>query len=113
MRRARGTETSQLQKANVEARTAEGNMFETNNRDSYNVVARAYGVLSTSLSEALADARNAVSPHGNLLVAGRMAELDELLAEFARRRTRIAVYGEVKAGKSTLINAISGADLSP
>ena len=48
-----------------------------------------------------------------LLPDGTLAGLDALLAEFARRRVRIALYGEVKAGKSTLLNAIAGAALSP
>lgn len=88
-------------------------MAQETGGETFNAALRAYGVLSTSLAEALADARRAVAPHANLLAAGRMAELDELLAEFARRRVRVAIYGEVKAGKSTLINALSGAELSP
>jgi len=88
-------------------------MAQETGRDTYDSALRAYGVLSTSLGEALAEAREAVAPHASLLANGRMAELDGLLAEFARRRVRIAIYGEVKAGKSTLINALSGAELSP
>lgn len=76
-------------------------------------VRRAYGVLATSLNEALLEARHALEPHAALLPKGRLGEFDGLLAEFARRRVKIAVYGEVKAGKSTLINALAGKELSP
>jgi tRNA U34 5-carboxymethylaminomethyl modifying GTPase MnmE/TrmE len=74
---------------------------------------RAYGVLATSLNEALVETRQALEPHAALLPKGRIGDLDGLLAEFARRRVRIAIYGEVKAGKSTLINALAGKELSP
>jgi hypothetical protein len=77
------------------------------------VITQRYGVLATGLNEALDAARGALEPHSLLLPDGRMGELDALLAEFARRRMRIAIYGEVKAGKSTLINAIAGTELSP
>lgn len=73
----------------------------------------AYGALATRLNQALARSRDALESHAGLLPRGRLSELDALLAEFARRRVRIAIYGEVKAGKSTLINAIAGAQLSP
>lgn len=76
-------------------------------------VRRAYGVLATSLNEALLEARHALEPHAALLPKGRLGEFDGLLAEFARRRVKIAVYGEVKAGKSTLINSLAGKELSP
>ncbi|MFN8643204.1 MAG: dynamin family protein [Candidatus Binatia bacterium] len=76
-------------------------------------VRRAYGVLATSLNEALLETRHALEPHAALLPKGRLGELDNLLTEFARRRVKIAVYGEVKAGKSTLINALAGKELSP
>ncbi len=76
-------------------------------------VRRAYGVFATSLNEALIEARQALEPHAALLPKGRIGELDALLAEFARRRVKIAIYGEVKAGKSTLINALAGKELSP
>jgi len=76
-------------------------------------IMRAYGVLATSLTETLGEARQALEPHTNLLPHGTLAELETVLDEFKRRRIRIAVYGEVKAGKSTLINAIGGAVLSP
>lgn len=76
-------------------------------------VRRAYGVFATSLNEALIEARQALEPHAALLPKGRIGELDALLGEFARRRVKIAIYGEVKAGKSTLINALAGTELSP
>ena len=71
-------------------------------QDDRETAKRVYGVLATSLNEALAETRQALEPHASLLPKGRLAELDALLAEFARRRVRIAIYGEVKAGKSTL-----------
>ncbi len=74
---------------------------------------RVYGVLATGLSEAVADARDSLAKHADLLADGRIGEFDELLAEFDRKRVRIALYGEVKAGKSTLINALAGRELSP
>ena len=76
-------------------------------------VARAFGALATRLNEAFGRARAALEPHTALLPQGTLDELDGFLAEFARRRVRIALYGEVKAGKSTLLNAIAGAALSP
>lgn len=76
-------------------------------------VARAYGILATSLNEAVNEARQALGAHVELVRSGLVVDLDTLLAEFARRRVRIAIYGEVKAGKSTLLNAIGGATLSP
>jgi hypothetical protein len=76
-------------------------------------IARAYGLLATSLNEAVGEARLALGAHGELVRSGLVDDLDTLLAEFARRRIRIAIYGEVKAGKSTLLNAIAGAILSP
>jgi hypothetical protein len=76
-------------------------------------ITRAYGVLATSLNESLEEARVALEPHRDLLWEGALADIDVVLAEFARRRIRVAVYGEVKAGKSTLINAIAGRELSP
>lgn len=75
--------------------------------------ARAYGVLATSFSEALSETRSALAPHAQLLDSSVLPHVVDLLGEFARKRVRIAVYGEVKAGKSTLVNAISGAVLSP
>jgi hypothetical protein len=73
----------------------------------------AVGLLATRLNEALGRARQALEPHAALLPDGTLTRLDTLLAEFARRRIRIALYGEVKAGKSTLLNAVAGAALSP
>src|SRR5208337_2458572 len=75
--------------------------------------ARAFGALATRLNEAFGRARAALEPHTALLPHGTLDELDGFLGEFARRRVRIALYGEVKAGKSTLLNAIAGAALSP
>jgi hypothetical protein len=69
--------------------------------------------LATAFNEALRAAREALEAHAGLLPEGRLADFDSLLAEFARRRVRIAIYGEVKAGKSTLLNALAGAELSP
>jgi hypothetical protein len=74
---------------------------------------RAYGLLATSLNEALVDMRQALESHAGLLPKGRINDVDALLDEFTRRRVRIALYGEVKAGKSTLLNAVAGAELSP
>src|SRR5512144_795622 len=85
----------------------------TRMQQSDDAVRRAYGVLATSLNEALIETRHALEPHAALLPKGRLGEFDGLLAEFARRRVKIAVYGEVKAGKSTLINALAGKELSP
>jgi hypothetical protein len=73
----------------------------------------AFGVLSTRLNDAVARACQVLDAHAGVLPAGTLADLDELRAEFERRRVRIAVYGEVKAGKSTLVNAIAGSLLSP
>jgi len=75
--------------------------------------AARYGVLATRLTDALNAARQALASHVAQLPEGAAAELEALIAEFARRRVRIALYGEVKAGKSTLLNAIAGAVLSP
>lgn len=72
-----------------------------------------YGALATRLARTLADARRTLATHANLLPRGRLEDFDELLRSFERRRVRIAIYGEVKAGKSTLLNAIAGKPLSP
>src|SRR5260221_7526583 len=74
---------------------------------------RVYGLLTTSLNEALVEMRQVFERHAALLPKARVADVDALLAELARRRIRIALYGEVKAGKSTLLNALAGAELSP
>lgn len=74
---------------------------------------RTFGALATRLNDALRQTREALMPHRPLLPPGTLEDVDTLLAEFARRRIRIALYGEVKAGKSTLIDAIAGAVLSP
>lgn len=78
-----------------------------------NEKSRTYGTLSTKLNEALSDTRGALTDHAGLLPEGRLRDLDNLLAEFAGRRIRTAFYGEVKAGKSTLVNAVAGGELSP
>jgi hypothetical protein len=74
---------------------------------------QAYGALATQLTAAVGRGRRGLEAHAAVLPAGTLANLDTLLAEFARKRLRIAIYGEVKAGKSTLLNAIAGAALSP
>jgi len=74
---------------------------------------QAYGALATRLTDALAQVRRALEPHVAHVPGATLAELDTLLTEFARRRIRIALYGEVKAGKSTLLNALAGGALSP
>ncbi len=81
--------------------------------DDRTVAAQAFGTLATRLNETIGRARQALAPHAGVLPEGTLADLDRLLAEFARRRVRIAIYGEVKAGKSTLLNAVAGAPLSP
>ena len=68
---------------------------------------------ATGLQEALGEARAALVDHAGLLPKGRLEDFDTLLEEFDQRRIRIALYGEVKAGKSTLINALAGSELSP
>jgi hypothetical protein len=75
--------------------------------------ARTFGVLATRLTDALGRARAAVEPHSAIVPDGTLTDCDALLTEFAQRRIHVAIYGEVKAGKSTLLNAIAGAALSP
>jgi molybdopterin-guanine dinucleotide biosynthesis protein len=86
---------------------------ETQRSDGHAAAMLAFGTLATQLNDALGRVRPALEPHAARLPDGTLAGLDVLLAEFARRRIRIALYGEVKAGKSTLLNAIAGAALSP
>lgn len=74
---------------------------------------RAYAVLATNLNEALEEARRVLTPEAAYVPHTTLATLDELIEEFRKRRVRIALFGEVKAGKSTLINAIAGSLLSP
>src|SRR5215470_16222938 len=90
-----------------------GRTMSDRNEISDEMTRRAYGLLATSLNEALIDMRQALESHATLLPKGRVADVDALLDEFTRRRVRIALYGEVKAGKSTLLNALAGAELSP
>jgi hypothetical protein len=92
-------------------------MFETGRRMQRDIQepeqAQGYGALATRLTQTLADARRALEVHANLLPHGRLADFDELLRDFEQRRVRVAIFGEVKAGKSTLLNAIAGKVLSP
>jgi hypothetical protein len=81
--------------------------------DDHAAAAHAFGALATRLNESLGQASNTLTQHTAVLPDGVLAELEALRAEFERRRVRIAVYGEVKAGKSTLVNALAGAVLSP
>jgi hypothetical protein len=81
--------------------------------DDATAAAHTFGALATRLHESLDRASQALAAHSGVLPDGTLADLDALRAEFARRRLRVAVYGEVKAGKSTLVNAIAGALLSP
>lgn len=74
---------------------------------------QAYGRLATRFHEALTTTRKALAAHAKLLPDGRLSRFDTLIGDFERRRVRIALYGEVKAGKSTLLNALAGAPLSP
>lgn len=74
---------------------------------------RACGVLATALREALLEARQIAAREVAFLPAGAVDELDHLLEQFERHRIRVALFGEVKAGKSTLLNAIAGKILSP
>ena len=82
-------------------------------RNPETATAHVFGTLATRLQEGIKGASHALEAHADVLAEGTLAELDALRAEFERRRVRIAVYGEVKAGKSTLVNAIAGAPLSP
>lgn len=77
------------------------------------LAARACGVLATALREALLEARHIAAREAEFLPAGAVDTVDHLLEQFERHRIRIALFGEVKAGKSTLINAIAGRVLSP
>jgi hypothetical protein len=88
-------------------------MEENGAQGNSNADPHTYGVLATRLTAALGTARAALAPHADHLPDDMLADLDGLLEEFARRRIRIAIYGEVKAGKSTLLNALAGAALSP
>ena len=89
-------------------------MSELNVQVNDDTARRVYGVLATSLNEVAASrcARRWTRTPG-CCPKGRIGDVDALLAEFANRRVRIALYGEVKAGKSTLLNALAGAELSP
>ncbi len=88
-------------------------MEDRSKLDSHQLEARAHGVLATAMAEALAETRAALAPHAHLLPGETLETLDGMIHDFESRRIRIALYGEIKAGKSTLINAIAGAGLSP
>lgn len=72
-----------------------------------------HAALASRFHAALEAARQALTAHAALLPSGRLGRFDALIADFERNRVRIAVYGEVKAGKSTLVNALAGRPLSP
>jgi ribosome biogenesis GTPase A len=74
---------------------------------------RAAATLRTRLDDALRQTIAALAGHAAHLPEGTLNGLDQLLAELARQRVHVAIYGEVKAGKSTLLNAIAGTVLSP
>lgn len=76
-------------------------------------IPRSSGALTTRLNSSLERARAALAPHAGLLPGGNLAKVEAMLVELAARRVRIALYGEVKAGKSSLLNAIAGSALSP
>jgi len=75
--------------------------------------ARAAAALRTRLDDALRQTIAALAGHTAHLPEGTLHHLDQLLAQLAAQRVQIAIYGEVKAGKSTLLNALAGAALSP
>ncbi len=72
-----------------------------------------WGRLAMQLAEGVRQAHRALVPHQACLPPEALAELEALVAELAQQRIRIAICGEVKTGKSTLLNAIAGATLSP
>ncbi len=74
---------------------------------------RALNVLATGLNEALSEARRVLTSNAVHLPGDLIEPLEEMIKEFENRRVRIALFGEVKAGKSTLINAMAGSLLSP
>lgn len=69
--------------------------------------------ISDQLKNALQQAHATLSAHAAHLASALLADLDSLRQQFGQQHVRIAVCGEVKAGKSTLLNAIAGAALSP
>lgn len=82
-------------------------------QDSPALDVQAYGRIATRFHDALTTTRKALAAHAKLLPDGRLSRFDTLIGDFERRRVRIGIYGEVKAGKSSLLNAIAGAPLSP
>ena len=88
-------------------------MEQSGNLVPESVEMQKYGKLATQLNDSLSETRRILADHAGLLPEGRLRDLDDLLSEFAGRRIRIAFYGEVKAGKSTLVNAVAGQELSP
>jgi len=74
---------------------------------------RAAAVLATALRDTLQEARELVVREAQFVPPGSVERLDALLEQFEKHRIRIAFFGEVKAGKSTLVNAVAGQILSP
>ena len=52
-----------------------------------------------------------LSPRESSLLAGSMAHLERQLQRLRERRLRVAVFGRVGVGKSSLVNALVGADV--
>jgi len=69
--------------------------------------------LPNELKSSLQQVQSLLHAHAAHVSSRLLAELPALLESFGKQHVRIAVCGEVKAGKSTLLNAIAGADLSP
>ncbi len=69
--------------------------------------------ISDQLKSALQQAHATLSEHAAHVASAVFTDLDSLQQQFGQQHVRIAVCGEVKAGKSTLLNAIAGAALSP
>jgi len=88
-------------------------MLAVDARSNDDISGGAYGALATRLSEAVTAGASALDGHAALLPQDRLSALRAVHTELAARRIRIAIYGEVKAGKSTLLNAIAGTVLSP
>ncbi len=69
--------------------------------------------LPEELRQTLQRVQALLRAHAGHVPSRLLAELPEMQQAFGRQQVRIAVCGEVKAGKSSLLNAIAGADLSP
>ena len=52
-----------------------------------------------------------LSPRESNLWAGSLAHLERQLQRLRERRLRVAVFGRVGVGKSSLVNALVGADV--